>query len=288
MAILIDETSRILIQGITGGTGRAYATRMIAAGTPLVGGVAPGRGGQEVAGVPVFDSVAEAVIATEADCVLSAIRRDAALAAMTEVFEAGIRLAVLYTEGVPVHDAIRMRAVARTHGAHLLGPNSAGVISPGRANLADIADANVQPGRIGIVSKSGTLTYEVIDSLAAQGLGVSTVVCLGGDPVVGTSHAEVLELFEADRGTDAVVLIGEPGGMMEYAAIERIAGMQTPVIAYVTGQHAPAAKRMGHAGAISGSRDVSAAAKLAAFRDAGCVVCDLVTDVGAAVAKLVG
>jgi succinyl-CoA synthetase alpha subunit len=285
MAILLDRSARILIQGITGGTGRSYATRMVAHGTPLVGGVAPGRGGQEVAGVPVFDSMAEAVAATGADCVLSAIRAALALDAMLESFEAGIRLAVLYTEGVPVHDAIRMRAYARARGGFLLGPNSAGVISPGQANMADIADTSVQPGRIGIVSKSGTLTYEVIDSLAAQGLGVSSVVCLGGDPVIGTGYADVLPLFEADAGTDAVVLIGEPGGTMEYAAIASIATMRKPVIAYVTGQFAPAAKRMGHAGAISGSRLVTAAAKLAAFREAGCAVCDIVTDVGAAVAQ---
>ena len=288
MAILIDQTSRIIIQGITGGTGRSYAQRMVAHGTPLVGGVAPGRGGQEVAGVPVFDTVAEAVAATGADCVLSAIRASLALEAMLEAFEAGLRLAVLYTEGVPVQDAIRMRAYARARGAHLLGPNSAGVMSPGLANMADIADTCVQRGRIGIVSKSGTLTYEAIDSLAAQGLGVSTVVCLGGDPVVGTTYADVLPLFEADAETDAVVLIGEPGGTMEYRAVDCIAAMTKPVIAYITGQFAPAEKRMGHAGAISGSQAVSAAAKLAAFRAAGCVGCDIVTDIGAAVARRLG
>ncbi|MBL8697051.1 MAG: succinate--CoA ligase subunit alpha [Alphaproteobacteria bacterium] len=285
MAILVDRDSRILIQGITGGTGRSYAERMVKHGTPLVGGVTPGRGGQEVAGVPVFDTVAQAVAATGADCVLSAIRASLALDAMLEVFEAGIRLAVLYTEGVPVHDAIRMRAYARARGAVLLGPNSAGVISPGRANMADIADTSVQPGRIGIVSKSGTLTYEAIDSLAARGLGVSSVVCLGGDPVVGTDHVEVLRRFEADDETDAVVLIGEPGGSMEHAAAAEAARMRTPVVAYITGQLAPAAKRMGHAGAISGDRSVTAAAKLQAFRDAGCAVCDLVTDIGATVAN---
>jgi succinyl-CoA synthetase alpha subunit len=287
MAILIDRSSRILIQGITGGTGRAYAERMVAAGTPLVGGVAPGRGGQQVAGVPVFDTVAEAVAATGADSVLSAIRNSLALEAMLEVFEAGIRLAVLYTENVPVHDAIRMRAYARAKGACLLGPNSAGVISPGRANLADIADASVRPGRIGIVSKSGTLTYEVIDGLHAVGLGESTVVCLGGDPVVGTGYAEVLRMFEADEETDAIVLIGEPGGAMEYRAIAAIAGMRKPVVAYVTGQFAPPEKRMGHAGAISGAARATAGAKLAAFRDAGCAAVDIVTDVGPAVAEAV-
>jgi succinyl-CoA synthetase alpha subunit len=287
MAILVDRDSRILIQGITGGTGRSYAERMVRHGTPLVGGVAPGRGGQRVAGAPVFDTVAEAVDATGADCVLSAVRAELALDAMFEVFSAGIRLAVLYTEGVPVHDAVRLRAFARAKGGLLFGPNSAGVISPGRANLADIADTAVQPGRVGIVSKSGTLTYEVIDSLAAQRLGVSTVVCLGGDPVVGVAYAEVLALFEADAETDAVVLIGEPGGRMEYGALEQARRMTKPVVAYITGQHAPAEKRMGHAGAIAGGADVSAPAKLAAFRAAGLIGCELVTDVGAAVVRLV-
>ncbi len=287
MAILIDQTSRILIQGITGGTGRAYAARMRADGSPLVGGVAPGRGGQEVSGVPVFDTVREAVAATGADCVLSAIAPARALDAMLEVFDAGIRLTVLYTEGVPLHDAIRMRAYARAKGAYLLGPNSAGVISPGRANLADIDNARVRPGRIGIVSKSGTLTYEVINGLHAVGLGLSSVVCLGGDAVVGTSYVDVLPLFEADAETDAVALIGEPGGTMEYAAADLARHMVTPVIAYITGQFAPSAKRMGHAGAISGTGDVTAVAKRAAFRAAGCVTIDLVTDVGAAVALAV-
>jgi succinyl-CoA synthetase alpha subunit len=285
MAILVGRDSRILIQGITGGTGRTYAERMVAHGTPLVGGVAPGRGGQSVAGVPVFDTVAQAVAATGADAVLSAVRASLALDAMLETFAAGIRLAVLYTEGVPVHDAMLMCAYARAKRAHLLGPNSAGVISPGQANLADIADTSVKPGHVGIVSKSGTLTYEVIDSLAAQGLGVSSVVCLGGDPVVGTSYAEVLHLFEADPQTAAVVLVGEPGGRMEHAAAAVAKAMTKPVIAYVTGQYAPAEKRMGHAGAISGQADVTAAAKLAAFRAAGCAACDIVTDVGAAVAR---
>ncbi|MCC7275558.1 MAG: succinate--CoA ligase subunit alpha [Alphaproteobacteria bacterium] len=284
MAILVDARSRILIQGITGETGRAYAARMVAAGTPLVGGTSPGKAGQAVEGVPVFATIAEAVAATGADCVLSSVRPAAALAAMTEVFEAGIRVAVLYTENVPVHDAMRMRALARARGACLLGPNSAGVISPGRANLADLNDARVRAGRIGVVSKSGTLTYEVIDGLHAEGLGESTVVCLGGDPVVGTGFAEILRLFEADPGTDAVVLVGEPGGAMEHEAAAVVRTMRKPVVAYVTGQRAPPAKRMGHAGAVSGAgaEATTAAAKLAALRSAGCTGVDIVTDVGAA------
>ncbi|WP_291296791.1 succinate--CoA ligase subunit alpha [Elioraea sp.] len=285
MAIIVDTSSRILIQGITGPTGRSYAERMVRDGTPLVGGVAPGRQGQTVAGVPVFDSVEDAVAATGADAALSAVRSTLAMGAALEALSAGIRTLVVYTENVPLHDAIRMRAYARARGARLLGPNSAGVISPGRANLADLNDSNLRPGRIGIVSKSGTLTYEVIDDLQACGFGESSVVCLGGDPVIGTTYADVLPLFEADAETDLVVLIGEPGGRLEYEAISAMRGMTKPVVAYIAAQNAPPEKRMGHAGAIYDSGDTSAAAKLAAFRAAGCEAVGRVTEVAAAVER---
>jgi len=288
MAILIDANSRILIQGITGPTGRAYAERMAASGTPLVGGVAPGRGGQTVAGVPVFDSVEDAVSATGADAALSAVRTALASGATLEALAAGIRTLVVYTENVPLHDAIRMRAYARARGARLLGPNSAGVITPGQANLSDINDANVLTGRIGIVSKSGTLTYEVIEDLQASGLGESSIVCLGGDPVIGTTYADILPLFEADPHTDLVVLIGEPGGRLEYDAIACIRRMRKPVVAYIAAQNAPAEKRMGHAGAIYDSADTTGPAKLAAFREAGCEAVGRVTEVAAAVQRALG
>ena len=285
MAIIVDETSRILIQGITGPTGRSYAQRMVANGTPLVGGVAPGRQGQSVAGVPVFDNVEDAIAATGADAVLSAVRNSLAMGAALEALAAGIRTLVVYTENVPLHDAIRMRAYARARGARLLGPNSAGVVSPGKANLADLNDANLRPGRIGIVSKSGTLTYEVIDDLQARGFGESSVVCLGGDPVIGTTYADVLPLFDADAGTDLVILIGEPGGRLEYDAITAMRTMSKPVVAYIAAQNAPPEKRMGHAGAIYDSGDTTAAAKLAAFRAAGCEAVGRVTEVTAAVER---
>lgn len=285
MAIIVDETSRILIQGITGSTGSSYARRMIANGTPLVGGVAPGRQGQFVEGVPVFDNVEAAIAATGANAALSAVRNSLALGAALEALAAGIQTLVVYTENVPLHDAIRMRAYARAKGATLLGPNSAGVISPGKANLADLNDVNLRAGRIGIVSKSGTLTYEVIDDLQKRGFGASSVVCLGGDPVVGTSYADVLPLFEADPGTDLVVLIGEPGGRMEYDAIEAMKLLTKPVVAYITAQNAPPEKRMGHAGAIYDSGDTTAAAKLAAFLASGCEAVGRVTEVATAVER---
>jgi succinyl-CoA synthetase alpha subunit len=284
LAILVDKSSRILIQGITGPTGRSYAQRMLAGGTPLVGGISPGKGGQEVSGVPVFDSVEDAVAQTGANAALSAIRNSLALDAVLEALSAGIKTLVLYTENVPVHDAIRMRAFARARGARLLGPNSAGVISPGKANLADLNDANVRPGHIGIVSKSGTLTYEVIEYLQRLGFGESSVVCLGGDPVLGTTYADILPLFEADDETSLVVLIGEPGGRLEYEAIAALSTMRKPLVAYIAAQNAPPDKRMGHAGAIyGGDQDTSAVGKLAAFRAAGCEAIGRVTEVGAAV-----
>ncbi|VTU35832.1 succinate--CoA ligase subunit alpha [Variovorax sp. PBL-E5] len=285
MSILVGSHSKILVQGITGQTGRLFAEKMIAGGTPLVGGVTPGKGGSVVAGVPVFDSMREAVEATGADAVLCCIAPAYVLDGMYEVVDAGIPLAVLYIENIPVHDAIRMCAYAKARGTRLLGPNSAGTVSPGRANMSDLNDANLRPGRIGIVSKSGTLTYEVIDELHRHGLGESTVVCLGGDRVIGTDYAEVLDLFEADPETDLVILIGEPGGGLEYPAAAKAATMRTPVVAYITGQASPQDARMGHAGAVVGE-DVRSRpqSKMQAFASAGGVVAQRVTDIGALVA----
>ena len=281
MTILVDANSRLLVQGITGTTGRMFAERMVTGGTPVVGGVTPGKGGTEVAGLPVFDSIREAAEATGANAVMSCISPAFVMDGMLEVVEAGIPLVVLYIENIPVHDAIRMRAYAQARGTRLLGPNSAGVVSPGFANMSDLNDANLRAGRVGIVSKSGTLTYEVIDELHRHGMGESTVVCLGGDRVVGTHYVEVLDLFEADPDTDLVIVVGEPGGGLEYAGAIRAATMTTPVLAYVTGQASPVDARMGHAGAVVGddirSRPQS---KMAAFAAAGVRVAPRVTDVG--------
>jgi succinyl-CoA synthetase alpha subunit len=285
MSVLVDSRSRILVQGITGQTGRLFAEKMVAGGTPLVGGVTPGKGGSVVAGVPVFDSMREAVQATGANAVLCCIAPAFVLDGMYEVVDVGIPLAVLYIENIPVHDAIRMRAYAEARGTRLLGPNSAGAVSPGRANLSDLNDANLRPGRIGIVSKSGTLTYEVIDELHRHGLGESTVVCLGGDRVIGTDYVDVLRLFEDDPETDLVVLVGEPGGGLEYPAAATAATMRTPVVAYITGQASPQDARMGHAGAVVGEDERSRPqTKMKAFSDAGLAVARRVTDIGALVA----
>ena len=284
--ILVNERSRILIQGITGQTGRLFAEKMVAHGTPIVGGVTPGKGGSRVGEVPVFNTMREAVAATGADAVLSCIAPAYIVDGLYELVGAGIPLAVLYIENIPVHDAIRMCAYARAKGTRILGPNSAGVVSPGRANLSDLNDANLRAGRVGIVSKSGTLTYVVIEELHRHGLGESTVVCLGGDRVIGTDYVDVLRLFEDDADTDLVVLVGEPGGGLEYAAAAQAAKMRTPVIAYITGQGSPRDARMGHAGAVVGDDERSQPQnKMKAFFSAGIEVAPLVTDIGAMVAR---
>ncbi len=286
MSILVNANTRILIQGITGTTGRLFAERMKAGGTPIVGGVTPGKGGTTVAGLPVFDSIREAVAATDADAVLSCIAPNYVVDGLYEAVDAGIPLAVLYIENIPVHDAIKMCAFAKARGTRILGPNSAGVVTPGRANMADLNDANLRPGRIGIVSKSGTLTYEVIDEIHRHGFGESTVVCLGGDRVIGTHYVDVLRLFEDDADTDLVILIGEPGGGLEYPAAAFAATMRKPVVAYITGQGSPQDARMGHAGAVVGDDERSRPQnKMRAFASAGVPAVEKVTDIGEAVAR---
>ncbi|MBI4277900.1 MAG: succinate--CoA ligase subunit alpha [Armatimonadetes bacterium] len=288
MAILVDASSRILIQGITGATGRSFAGRMVENRSGLVGGVTPGRGGQVVAGVPVFDTVDEAVARTAATHSLIVVPPAGVLDAVMEAADAGIRLAVVYTEGAPVWDTLRARAYAHSRGMMLCGPNSAGIASPGKANLSDLNDANLAPGSIGIVSRSGTLTYEVILELRRRGLGTSTVVCLGGDPIVGLHYGPVLEGFDADPETEAVVLIGEIGGGMETDAVPLIRRMRKPVVGYIAGWSAPPAKKMGHAGAIVQDRTESAEAKTGVLTEAGVRTARLLLDVAPMVEDVAG
>ncbi len=281
MAILVDRKDRILIQGITGRTGSRLAERMVRDRTPIVGGVTPGKGGGRVAGVPVYDSVDAARADTGATATFIVVPPPFARDACLEAVEAGVRLVVVYTEGVPLHDALDICASARARGARLLGPNSAGCVTPGEANLSDLDEAHLRPGRVGVVSKSGTLTYEAVQGLHQAGWGESSIVCLGGDPVVATQYAEILDLFEVDPATDGVVLIGEVGGRAELAAAGVIRRMGKPVIAYVAGRKAPPGKRMGHAGAVVVRGQDTAEAKSAALRHAGAYVADQVTQVGA-------
>jgi succinyl-CoA synthetase alpha subunit len=280
IAILIDRDDRVIVQGITGRVGSNFAQQLVRQGTNVVGGVTPGRAGQQVGGLPVYDSVYQARAELEPTASLvtvpPAFVKDAAL----EAIDAGIPLIVVYTELTPVHDAMEMCRYARLRGSMLLGPNSAGCISPGRANLSDLSETNVRPGRVGVVSKSGTMTYEALDAIQRAGLGERTVVCIGGDPVVGTHYPELLERFEADPGTDVIVLLGEIGGQAEIQAAEAISRMRKPVIAYVAGRWAPREKRMGHAGAIVARGNDTAEAKIDALRSKGAIIADQVTQIG--------
>lgn len=290
VAVFVDEQTRVVIQGITGSTGRAFAERMLADGTPLVAGVTPGRGGGMVGTVPVYNSVFEAVRAQGATASLIVVPPSAVEAAFFEAAAAGIRTVTVYTEHVPVQDTMRMLAVARYYGTRLFGPNSAGLVSPGRANMSDLSRLPLRSGTVGIVSKSGTLTYEVIGGLDRYGLGESTVVCLGGDPLVGTRSADVLRAFADDPQTEVVVLIGEIGGVAEVeaaAAWRAAAGQHKPLVAYIAGQAAPPGKQMGHAGAIISRESETAVAKMRQLGDDGVVVATLITDVAETVERAI-
>jgi succinyl-CoA synthetase alpha subunit len=284
MTILIDRTTKVIVQGITGGIGRSIASRMMEAGTAIVGGVTPGKGGEKLGSLPIFDSCHEAVDQTGANASFMAVPPGAVLDACVEAIDAGIRTIVIYCEGVPVVDAVRIARFARDRGAIVIGPNAAGCISPGHGNLSDLDDANVNAGRVGIVSKSGTLTYEVADGLRRQGLGISTLVCLGGDPVVATDHTDILRLFESDPDTDIVVMLGEIGGRSELAAADMLRTMTKPSVAFIAGRHAPADRRMGHAGAIAASPGDDWLNKSRSLAAAGALVVERLTDVAAAVA----
>jgi len=270
MGILIDERCRVLVQGITGSEGAFHAARMRAAGTNLVAGVSPGKGGQSVDGVPVYDAVAPAVAASGADVAVLFVPARFARDAMIEAADAGIRLVVCVTEGIPVRDMAEVAAHLSRRGCALLGPNGPGLITPGRCS-AGIMPADVfTPGPVGLVSRSGTLVYEAVHELTRAGIGQSTVVGMGGDPVHGLGYVECLDLFEADDETEAVVLIGEIGGRDEEAAAEHVREhISKPVVAYVAGFGAPPGKRMGHAGAIIEGSSGTAAGKKAALEAAG-------------------
>ena len=269
MAILVDENTRAMIQGITGRVGREFAERMLKHGTKLVAGVTPGKGGQNVFGVPVFDCVKDAVEEKSPNCSLIVVPPAFVKDAVLEALDAGIDTIIVYTEGVPFHDSALLVHYANLKAKRLIGPNSAGVVSPRKCNISDINDEFITPGNIGIVSKSGTLTYEIIDGISQYGFGVSTVACLGGDPIIGTRYADVLKLFENDNETKAVVLLGEIGGRDEVEAAQYIKQMSKPVFAYVAGLAAPPGKRMGHAGAIITGKEDTASFKQKVLQEAG-------------------
>jgi succinyl-CoA synthetase alpha subunit len=277
MAILVDQDTRLLVQGCTGRAGRFHSRQMIAYGTQVVAGVTPGRGGETICDgqLPVYDSVAEAVAETGANASLGCVPARSAPGAILEAADAGIPLIVYITEGMPVHDTIRVRSYLAQRPVRLIGPNCPGILSPGQANVGIIPGHIGMPGPVGIVSRSGTLTYEVVYALTARGLGQSTCIGIGGDPIVGTTFVEVLEMFEADPLTELVVLIGEIGGNCEERAAQYIAEhVSKPVVAFVAGRTAPPGKRMGHAGAIVEGGSGTAQAKIAAFESVGVPVAE--------------
>ena len=270
MAILIDGTTRLVVQGITGKEGAFHALRNRAYGTQVVAGVTPGKGGRDVEGVPVFDTVAEAVDRTGANTALVFVPARFAADAVLEAEDAGVALIVCVTEGIPVLDMARVQNYLRGKPARLVGPNCPGVISPGKANVGIIPGEICSPGPVGVVSRSGTLTYQIVHELSGRGIGQSTCVGMGGDPIHGVGFVESLELFEADPETSAVVVIGEIGGSDEEKAAEFVSKHVTkPVVAYVAGFSAPPGKRMGHAGAIVTGSSGTAQAKAEAFEAAG-------------------
>ena len=271
MSIYIDKSSRVLIQGITGRDGSFHARQMREYGTAVVAGVTPGKGGQKFDGeVPIFNTVADAVEETKANVSVIYVPPPFAADAMMEAAAAGVKLIVCITEGVPVLDMTRVYPFVKEHGARLIGPNCPGLITPGESKVGIIPGGICVPGSVGVVSRSGTLTYEVVDQLTRAGIGQSTCVGIGGDPINGTSFIDVLEAFENDPKTRAIAMMGEIGGTDEQEAARFVHDrMKKPVIGFIAGQTAPPGRRMGHAGAIISGSAGTAAEKLEAFEKAG-------------------
>jgi succinyl-CoA synthetase alpha subunit len=271
MSILVGSHTRLIVQGITGREGNFHAKQMIDYGTNVVGGITPGKGGEWVFGtVPVFDTMREAVQATGANTSIIYVPARFAADAIYEAADAGVELVVCITEGIPVLDMVQVRAYLDTTSTRLIGPNCPGLITPGEAKVGIIPGHILTPGNVGLVSRSGTLTYEVVYALTARGIGQSTAVGIGGDPINGTSFLDVLRMFQDDPKTEQVILIGEIGGTDEQKAAEFISSKMTkPVTAFIAGQTAPPGRRMGHAGAIISGGEGTAAEKMAVLREAG-------------------
>jgi succinyl-CoA synthetase alpha subunit len=287
MAILIDKQTRVLVQGITGYQGEFHTRRMLDFGTKVVAGMTPGKGGQNVAGVPVFDTVADAVKDTgaTASCIFVPARgvKDAAL----EAIASRLNPIVIITEHVPVHDAIRLVAAARAANVVVVGPNGPGLASPGKCKIGIMPNDLFKPGPVGLVSRSGTLTYEIVAGLTAAGIGQTTALGLGGDPVVGVDFVEAIKMFNDDPDTRAIVMVGEIGGAAEEEAARFIkASVKKPVVGYIAGLTAPPGKRMGHAGAVISGTEGTAQGKIKAMEAAGIKVADLPGHVAQAVRAL--
>jgi succinyl-CoA synthetase alpha subunit len=291
LSILVDNNTRLVVQGITGNEGTFHTRAMLAYGTNVVAGVTPGRGGQRAVDdkVRVFNTVHEAVEATGANTSVIYVPAAFAPDAIREAAEAGIKLIVCITEGVPANDMVASYEYVQIHGARLVGPNCPGLLTPGAAKVGIIPGSIATPGPVGVVSKSGTLTYEAVDALTKIGLGQSTIVGIGGDPIIGTNFIDVLELFQADDQTQAIVLIGEIGGTAEQEAAAFIkAHVTKPVVSFIAGQTAPPGKRMGHAGAIISGGEGTAQEKIAALEAVGARVAKLPTDIAQMVKDSLG
>jgi succinyl-CoA synthetase alpha subunit len=287
MSILIDKSSRVIVQGFTGGEGTFHAQQMIEYGTRVVGGVTPGKGGQKHLDLPVFNTVYEAVADTGANVSLIFVPAGFAADAIMEAAEAGIGLVVCITEGIPTRDMLAVYQYLKGTSTRLVGPNCPGVISPGKCKVGIMPGFIHKEGVVGVISRSGTLTYEAVGQLTAQGLGQSTCIGIGGDPVIGSTFTDLLKLFRDDPGTEAVALIGEIGGTAEETAAAYVKEhFNKPVVAFIAGQTAPPGRRMGHAGAIISGGKGTASEKMAALQAAGITVCKSPADIGATIKKV--
>jgi succinyl-CoA synthetase alpha subunit len=287
MSVLVGKQTRVLTQGITGATGQLHTRLCREYGTQMVAGVTPGRGGTDFEGIPIFDTVSAAVQATGADASVIYVPPGGAADAIMEAADADIALVVCITEGVPVLDMVRVKRFLEGRPTRLIGPNCPGVITPGACKIGIMPGYIHRPGRIGVVSRSGTLTYEAVFQLTNLGIGQSTCIGIGGDPIIGTGFVDALRLFQDDRGTDGVIMIGEIGGNAEEDAAAFIeANMTKPVVGFIAGQTAPKGKRMGHAGAIIAGGKGTAAEKIAAFRAAGVTVSPTPAELGATMQRV--
>lgn len=287
MSVLVNKDSRIIVQGFTGKEGTFHASQMIEYGTNVVGGITPGKGGQEHLGKPVFNAVKDSVDATGANVSLIFVPPLFAADAIMEAAEAGIELVVCITEGIPIQDMVTVKEYLKSKNTRLVGPNCPGVITPGEAKVGIMPAFIHQPGKIGIVSRSGTLTYEAVDQLTKLGLGQSTAIGIGGDPIIGTTTKDAVELFMHDPDTDGIVMIGEIGGNMEADAAYYIRDFGTkPVVSFIAGATAPKGRTMGHAGAIIGGKEDTAQAKKKILEECGVAVIESPAEIGLTMKRL--
>ena len=290
MSILVNKDSKVIVQGFTGNEGTFHAGQMIEYGTNVVGGVTPGKGGSEHLGKPVFNTVADAVEKAGANVSIVFVPPAFAADALMEAAEAGIKVIVCITEGIPVADMVKVKSYIADRDCRLIGPNCPGIITSEEAKIGIMPGFVFKKGKVGIVSKSGTLTYEAADQVVRAGYGISTAIGIGGDPIIGTTTREALELFINDPETEAVVMIGEIGGGLEAEAARwyKASGSTKPVVGFIAGQTAPKGRTMGHAGAIVGGAEDTAQAKMEIMRENGINVVDSPADIGATVAKILG